>query len=157
MPSLTRIEAAARSALLHVHSYEVELDLTAGPATFRSTTTVQFDATTPGANTFLDIAPSELHSVMLNGRPLDVTPLEDGRLPLAGLAAKNSLVVIADMAYSRECEGLHRFEDPADGQVYVYSFVYVDNAPKIFACFDQPDLKAPYTFKLKVPDNWQVL
>jgi aminopeptidase N len=157
MASLTRTDAATRSALLRVHSYEVELDLTTGPTTFRSTTTLKFGATTPGANTFLDIAPSELHSVTLNGRALDVTRLEDGRLPVAGLAAENSLVVIADMVYSRECEGLHRFEDPADGQVYVYSFVYVDNAPKIFACFDQPDLKAPYTFKLKVPDNWQVL
>jgi aminopeptidase N len=157
MPSLARAEAAERSALLRVRSYDIELDLTTGPVTFRSTTKLVFDAETAGSATFLEIAPSELHSVTLNGRPVDVATLDDGRLPLTGLAAANELVVVADMAYSKECEGLHRFEDPADGQVYVYSFVYADNAPKVFACFDQPDLKAPYAFTVTVPDDWQVL
>ncbi|MEU8061446.1 aminopeptidase N [Microbispora bryophytorum] len=157
MPSLTRTEAAERSALLSVRSYRIELDLTCGPETFRSTTTVIFDAADTDAETFLDIVPSRLLSATLNGRSLDVTTLREGRLPLAGLTAENRLVVVADMAYSRECEGMHRFEDPADGQVYVYSFVYVDNAPKVFACFDQPDLKAPCGFTAIVPDDWQVL
>ncbi|GAB3979800.1 hypothetical protein GCM10029978_076150 [Actinoallomurus acanthiterrae] len=156
MPSLARTEAAERGALLRVRSYRIDLDLTTGPDTFRSTTTVKFDAREPGAGTFLDLEPSELLSVTLNGRPLDAA-VTDGRLSLTGLATENELVVVADMAYSKECEGLHRFEDPADGQVYVYSFVYVDNAPKVFACFDQPDLKAPYTFAVTVPDEWQVL
>lgn len=157
MPSLTRTEAAARSALLSVRSYQIELDLTRGPETFRSTTTIVFGATETATETFLDIQPSRLISATLNGRSLDVTTLRDGRLPLTGLAEDNRLVVVADMAYSRECEGMHRFEDPADGQVYVYSFVYVDNAPRVFACFDQPDLKAPYTFTVTVPDDWRVL
>lgn len=157
MPSLACTEATERSALLSVRSYHVELDLTTGPTTFRSITTLKFEAATEGSSTFLDIKPSELRSVTLNGQLVDVTRLADGRLPLNGLAADNELVVVADMAYSKECEGLHRFEDPADGRVYVYSFVYVDNAPKVFACFDQPDLKAPYTFVVTVPDDWQVL
>jgi aminopeptidase N len=157
MPSLTRVEAAERSALLEVRRYHVDLDLTAGADTFRSTTTISFGAAEPGSATFLDVCPAVLHSAVLNGRPLDVATLADGRLPLPDLAAGNELVVTADMSYSTACEGLHRYVDPADGLVYVYAFVYVDNAPRVFACFDQPDLKAPFGFTVAVPEGWQVL
>jgi aminopeptidase N len=156
MPSLTRTEAAERSAVLTVRSYQVDLDLTTGAETFRSSTTITFDAR-PDSGVFLDIAPETLHSVLLNDDPVDVAGLHEGRLLLTGLAADNRLVVVADMRYSRECEGLHRYVDPADDQVYLYAFVYIDNAPRVFACFDQPDLKAPYTFTVTVPQNWQVL
>ncbi|HEX8078626.1 MAG TPA: aminopeptidase N [Jatrophihabitans sp.] len=156
MPSLTRTEAAERGAVLTVGSYLIDLDLTTGADTFRSSTTISFDAR-PGSSAFLDVQPETLHSVLLNDTPVDVTALREGRLPLSGLAAENRLVVVADMRYSKECEGLHRYVDPADDQVYLYAFVYIDNAPRVFACFDQPDLKAPYTFTLTVPRNWQVL
>ncbi len=156
MPSLTRTEAAERGAVLTVRSYLVDLDLTTGADTFRSNTTIAFDAR-PGSEVFLDVQPEVLHSVLLNDRQVDVSALSEGRLPLTGLAAENRLEVVADMRYSRECEGLHRYVDPADDQVYLYAFVYIDNAPRVFACFDQPDLKAPYTFTLTVPQNWQVL
>jgi aminopeptidase N len=157
MPSLTRTEAVERSALLRVRAYQVDLDLTTGSETFRSTTRIAFDATSSGSGTFLEVRPTLLRSATLNGRALDPAALDDGRLPLAGLAAENELVVVADMAYSRECEGLHRYVDPADGRVYVYAFVFIDNAPRVFACFDQPDLKAPFTFTVAVPDDWTVL
>ncbi|MFL6160592.1 MAG: aminopeptidase N [Jatrophihabitantaceae bacterium] len=156
MPSLTRAEAAERSAALTVDSYQVDLDLTTGDQVFRSTTTISFEAV-DGAGAFLDIHPETLHSVRLNGRPVDTTALREGRLPLSGLAAVNELVVEADMRYSRENEGMHRYTDPADGKTYVYAFVYIDNAPKVFACFDQPDLKAAYTFTVRTPLGWQVL
>ncbi|MFC4907214.1 aminopeptidase N [Actinomadura gamaensis] len=156
MPSLTHAEARTRGALVDVHSYQVGLDLTGTGETFRSVTTVRFGAE-PGAETFVDVAPETLLSATLNGRDLPVGSLDDGRLPLPGLAAGNELTVVADMAYSRQCEGLHRFTDPADGRVYVYSFVYLDHAPKVFACFDQPDLKAPYTFEVTCPEDWTVL
>jgi aminopeptidase N len=156
MPSLTRAEAAERSAVLTVESYLVDLDLTTGDQVFRSTTTITF-AATEGAGAFLDIHPETLHSVRLNGEPVDLGGLREGRLPLTGLAAANELVAVADMRYSRENEGMHRYLDPADGKTYVYAFVYIDNAPKVFACFDQPDLKAAYTFTVRTPEDWQVL
>jgi aminopeptidase N len=157
MPSLTRVEAAERSALLEISSYHVELDLTTGADTFRSTTTIFFRSTEPGSSTFLDVKPGVLHSAVLNGRRLDPGTLADGRLPLTELAPDNQVVVVADMTYSKECEGLHRYVDPADGKVYLYAFVYVDNAPRVFACFDQPDLKAPFTFSVAAPEDWQVI
>ncbi|RSN24748.1 aminopeptidase N [Amycolatopsis sp. WAC 01416] len=158
MPSLTQAEAQGRGALLRVRSYRVDLDLTLGDEIFRSTTRIVFDARSEADGTFLDVRPRALRSASLNGRELDVAALEDGRLTLTGLADENEIVVVADMAYSRECEGLHRYTDPADGRVYLYAFVFIDNAPRIFACFDQPDLKAPFTFTVTVPDDdWQVL
>lgn len=166
MSSLTRIEAAGRTALLTVQDYRVDLDLTSDGDTFRSITKIVFGAAEPDSATFLDLKPAALIAVQLNGRALDVDALEDGRFPLTGLADGNELVVVADMAYSKESQGLHRYVDPADGKVYVYGSVFLDHAPRIFACFDQPDLKAPFTFTLTVPttggagdqtDDWNVL
>jgi aminopeptidase N len=156
MLSLTRTEAAARTALLDVTSYRVDLDLTTGTETFASRTTIKFTTAEPGVTTFLDIKPEVLYSAVLNGQPLDVGALADGRLPVPDLAARNELVVVADMPYSHECEGLHRYIDPADGRVYIYGFAYLENAPRIFACFDQPDLKAPFTFTVKAEPDWLV-
>ncbi|GAA2463976.1 aminopeptidase N [Winogradskya humida] len=157
MPSLTRAEAQRRSSLLTVHSYDVDLDLSGDGEVYRSATTVHFAAAEPGTRTFLDVKARDLHSVRLNGRELDHTSWADGRLSLTGLAADNRLEVVADMRYSREGEGLHRYTDPADGLTYLYAFVYADHAPRVFACFDQPDLKAPYRFTVTTPADWTVL
>ncbi|WP_412543296.1 aminopeptidase N [Longispora sp. K20-0274] len=157
MPSLTRTEAVERAALLTVRQYHIDLDLTRGAEAFGSTTRVLFSAGTPGASTFVEVQPRTLHSATLNGRDLDVASLVDGRLALPDLAADNELVVVADMAYSHEGQGLHRYVDPADGNVYLYAQSAVDQAPRILACFDQPDLKATYTFTVTAPDDWRVL
>jgi aminopeptidase N len=155
--TLTRAEAAERGELLNVRSYQIDLDLTTGATAFRSTTRILFDAPVPGSRTFLDVRPQALLSVTLNGRAIDPALLDDGRLPIEPLTGSNEVVVVADMGYSKECEGLHRCTDPADGQVYVYAYVYPNIAPRVFACFDQPDLKAPYTISVTVPAGWQVL
>ena len=101
--------------------------------------------------------PRALHAVTLNGRPLDPASLLDGRLELSGLAAENVLEVEATMAYSHDGQGLHRSTDPADGEDYVYGHLFLDAAPTVFACFDQPDLKAPYTVAVTAPREWTVL
>jgi aminopeptidase N len=157
MPSLTRVEAAERAALLSVDGYLVDLDLTTGDAEFGTTTTVRFTCARPGADTFVELRPAALHSATLNGRPLDVTALDDNRLWLTDLATDNELVVRATMAYSNSGEGLHRFTDPADGAVYLYAQTFLDSAQRVFACFDQPDLKAPVTLTVTAPPEWTVL
>ena len=150
-------EAAERSRLLRVRSYDVELDLTRGEDVFGSTTRIEFDCAEPGATTFLDLAASRVESVVLNGRPVDASAIGADRVSLAGLEATNELVVTADCAYSRLGEGLHRFVDPADGEVYVWTESVVNNAGRIFACFDQPDLKAPFRLRVRAPEHWTVL
>ncbi|MEO8888979.1 MAG: aminopeptidase N [Jatrophihabitantaceae bacterium] len=156
MPSLTRADAARRAALLRISAYDVRLDLTRGPETFDSVTTIRFECLGPAEPTFLDVKPDTLRAVVLNGERLDVTALADGRLPLDGLRAENEIVVDALMAYSHDGEGLHRHVDPVDGNVYLYAMSFLDAAPRWFACFDQPDLKAPLTLSVTCPPDWTV-
>ncbi|MEU4606291.1 aminopeptidase N [Kribbella sp. NPDC023972] len=155
MPSLTVDGARTRAAALSVQSYDVDLDLTQGERTFGSTTTIRFTASS--TTTWLDVKPDELVSVTLNGTPVDVAGLTDGRLELTGLQPDNELVAVASMLYSHDGEGLHRAVDAADGLAYTYAMSFLDAAPRIFACFDQPDLKAPYRMKVTAPPEWLVL
>jgi len=157
MPSLTRQEAHDRSRTITVSSYDVTLDLRTGPTTFESATRIRFTSHQPGAETFVDIKAVEVHRVTLNGRDLDPAAASDGRLLLADLAEDNELRCSATMAYSRDGQGLHRAVDPADGEAYVYGHAFLDAAPRVFACFDQPDLKAPFSVHIDAPDGWQVL
>ncbi len=155
--NLTRDEARERARLLDVESYRVELDLTAGDATFGSVTTVSFRCTSPGASTFIDLSAPAVREITLNGARVGLENFDGNRVTLDGLAAGNELVVAADCAYSRSGEGLHRFTDPADGGVYMYSDLEAFDAHRVFACFDQPDLKATFQFEVTAEPGWQVI
>ena len=155
--TLTREEARERARLLSVRSYRVELDLTGDEETFRSVTTVRFTCASPGAATFIDLAAAGIHEVTLNSAPLPVDTGGRERIPLSGLRAENELRVVADCAYSRTGEGLHRFTDPADKEVYLYTDLEPFDAHRFFACFDQPDLKSTFEFTVTAPVSWIVL
>jgi aminopeptidase N len=161
VPNLTRDDARERAELLHVDSYDVLLDLTDGGGkpsdrTFRSTTTVGFTAR-EGASTFIDVIADRFHSVTLNGRDVDVRDYRpDAGVVLTDLAADNTLVVDADLLYTNTGEGLHRFVDPLDGEVYLYTQFETADAKRLYACFDQPDLKATFSFHATVPEHWRV-
>ena len=154
--NLTREEARTR-ADLEVIGYDVTLDLTTGPTTFRSTTVVTFDASA-GTDTFVDLIAPTVHEVVLNGTPLDVAAVvADSRITLTSLAAHNVLHVVAECAYMNTGEGLHRFVDPVDHEVYLYSQFEVADSRRVFAVFDQPDLKASFTFTVTAPSHWTVV
>jgi aminopeptidase N len=157
MTNLTRLEAGARSALIDVTGYRVELDLAKGATTFESSSTVRFTCAEPGASTFLDVKPQQLHGAWLNGVEIDLAQFDGERIALTGLVAANEVVVTATMSYSNDGQGLHRAVDPADEQHYVYGHSFLDAAPRVFACFDQPDLKAPYDVSVTAPPEWIVL
>ena len=155
--NLTRLEAADRSATVHTLSYDVTLDLTRGETVFGSSTTVRFTSA-PGSSTFIDLIAPVVHSISLNGRALDPAEVyADSRITLTGLAADNELVVVADCAYMHTGEGLHRFTDPADGETYLYSQFEVPDSRRVFAVFEQPDLKASFAFTVTTPSSWTVL
>jgi aminopeptidase N len=155
--NLTRIEAQERKALVTVTSYDVTLDLTTGPTTFASSTTVAFGAVA-GSSTFIDAITETVHSVTLNGVDLDPAIVSDGiRIQLDGLAAENVLTVVADAAYTNTGEGLHRFVDPVDNEVYLYSQFEVPDSRRVFAVFEQPDLKATFSFTVTAPGAWEVI
>ncbi len=155
--NLTRDEARARADLITVSSYQVELDLTGGESTFPSVTVVRFRCGTPGAGTFVNLTAPEVREITLNGEPVGLDAFDGDRITLSGLAGENVLRVVADCAYSRSGEGLHRFTDPADGGVYMYSDLETFDAHRIYACFDQPDMKATYELTVAAPEDWQVV
>ena len=162
-PNLTRIDAEWRAALLNVADYAVELDLTdgsggPGEGTYATTTTVRFACREPGAGCWIDFVGAGVRSAVLNGRELDVSGYrEDEGIALPELAASNELTVIATGRYTNTGQGLHRFGDPADGSVYLYTQFETADAKRLFACFDQPDLKARYTLTVHAPGDWQVV
>ncbi|MGW7365692.1 aminopeptidase N [Streptomyces sp. NPDC054841] len=159
--NLTREEAQARARLLTVDSYEIDLDLTGAQegGTYRSVTTVRFDSAEDGAETFIDLVAPAVHEVVLNGRSLDVAAVfRDSRIALAHLhAGPNELKVVADCSYTNTGEGLHRFVDPVDQQAYLYTQFEVPDARRVFASFEQPDLKATFQFTVKAPEGWTVI
>ncbi|MGW4164284.1 aminopeptidase N [Streptomyces sp. NPDC004788] len=159
--NLTREEAQQRAKLLTVDAYEVDLDLTGAQegGTYRSATLVRFNSAEAGAETFIDLVAPTVHEVVLNGHALDVAAVfQDSRIALAGLlAGANELKVVADCAYTNTGEGLHRFVDPVDGQAYLYTQFEVPDARRVFASFEQPDLKATFQFTVKAPEGWTVI
>ncbi|AXI77581.1 aminopeptidase N [Peterkaempfera bronchialis] len=169
--NLTREEARTRAQLLHVDAYDIELDLGGarlgpsspeageeGGGTFRSTTVVRFTSRKPGAASFIDLVAPTVHRVVLNGTELDPAEVfADSRIALPSLAAENELTVVADCAYTNTGEGLHRFVDPVDGETYLYTQFEVPDARRVFASFEQPDLKAEFRFTVTAPAGWAVV
>ncbi|MFJ9814652.1 aminopeptidase N [Streptomyces sp. NPDC101151] len=159
--NLTREEAQQRAKLLTVDSYEIDLDLSGAQegGTYRSVTTVRFDVADQGTTSFIDLVAPAVHEVTLNGDALDPAEVfEDSRIALPGLLeGRNVLRVVADCAYTNTGEGLHRFVDPVDEQAYLYTQFEVPDARRVFASFEQPDLKATFQFTVKAPEGWTVI
>ena len=159
--NLTRLEAQQRRAIIDPAAgsgitYEITLDLLRGAEVFGSRTVVRFPATA-GASTFIDLIAREVHAITLNGRDVPVSAFADSRIALDGLAAENELVVDADCEYTNTGEGLHRFVDPVDGEVYLYTQFEVPDSRRVFAVFEQPDLKATFRFTVTAPSSWAVV
>ncbi|WP_068274408.1 aminopeptidase N [Aldersonia kunmingensis] len=157
-PNLTRDETSRRAATISVHSYLVELDLAAADdhdlPGFATTTTLAFSASAP--DTWLDFLGDSVEAVTINGESVAVQ-FDGARIALTGLRAENVVTVAATGRYSRSGEGLHRFRDPADGATYLYTQYEPADARRVFAGFEQPDLKAPFTFVVGAPEAWTVV
>ena len=156
--NLTRTEAAARSALIETTAYRVVLDVTTSETTFATTSTITFTCREPGAETFVDFIGESVDEVVLNGTSLDPAELfTDSRIRIPGLAADNELTIRATARYTNTGEGLHRFVDPVDGEVYLYSQFEVPDSRRMYPVFEQPDLKATFQFTVTAPAHWQIV
>ena len=154
--NLTKIEAQERKNVIGKVAYTVQVELSESGETFPSRTVIDFEAKA-GASTFVDLIAPEVVSIELNGQDLGTDCYRDSRIELSDLAEHNRLEVVANCAYMHTGEGAHRFTDPADGLTYVYTQFEVPDARRVFACFEQPDLKATYQFSVTVPESWTVL
>ncbi len=156
--NLTRIEAQNRAATIATDSYLVKLDVTKDAKTFDSDTTIVFSCSKPGSEVFIDAITDSVSLIELNGVSLDPAKHSDGiRITVPGLAAQNALRIVAKGIYSNTGEGLHRFVDPVDGEVYLYTQFEVPDSRRMFPVFEQPDLKATFEFHITAPSNWQVV
>jgi aminopeptidase N len=156
--ALFRYEARARATLISGVRYVIALDLTGGDETFESDTTITFACSEHGASTFLDLAAPSASFIELNGQRLEPSEVFDGhRITLAGLQAANTLRVVATCKYSNSGTGLHFFRDPVDGNPYLHSHFEAREAHKVFASFDQPDLKATFSFSVNAPAGWLIV
>ncbi len=155
--SLTRVEAEERATLLEVDRYDITVDLRGllDGVALASVSTITFRCDQPGASTFVDCV-AEVRSATLNGRELDLATVADGRIPLSDLAAENVLVVSATQTDTADGAGILRTVDESDQLVYVWTSFEPDDARRVWACFDQPDLKAPHGFTVLAPESWTV-
>ena len=153
--NITRLEASERSAVVQAQTYEIELDLTTRDDTFTSKTTVHFTAREDNS-TWIDFIAPKVQSIELNGESLDTGTHDGFRIPLHNLKSHNVLIVEAEAAYMNTGEGMHRFIDPVDDEVYLYTQFEIADARRVFACFDQPDIKATFAFTITAPDHWKV-
>ncbi len=154
--NLTRDDCALRGRQLAVDTHRVELDLSdldnADVATFVSRSTIRFTST--DTSTWLDLVADEVTALTVNGTTQPTDSYDGARVQLSGLHtgdAVNEVVVEARCRYSRTGEGLHRFTDPADQNTYVYTHFEPTDARRAFACFEQPDLKARFSFVVTAP------
>jgi aminopeptidase N len=156
--NITRAEAADRSALIAMDSYEVALDVTPSGPTFRSVTTVRFTCREPGGATWIDLIADSVRSVTLNGVSLDTADVVQGpRITLPGLQADNTLVIDADCTFMNTGEGLHRFVDPVDDETYLYTQFESADSRRMYAAFEQPDLKGTFQLTVTAPSHWAVI
>lgn len=153
--NITRLEASERSAVVQAQTYEIELDLTTRDDTFTSKTTVHFTAREDNS-TWIDFIAPKVQRIELNGESLDTGTHDGFRIPLHNLKSHNVLIVEAEAAYMNTGEGMHRFIDPVDDEVYLYTQFEIADARRVFACFDQPDIKATFAFTITAPDHWKV-
>ena len=155
--NLTHNEAKERASIIKVENYDIDLDLTSGDETFISTTTIRFAGLKPGASTFIDAVGKSVISATLNGASVDTSNFDGETIHLVGLAETNELKLVIEGIYSKSGEGLHRFVDPADKEVYLYTQHETADARRTFPCFDQPDLKATFSITALVPSHWEVI
>ena len=153
--NITRLEASERSAIVQAQTYKIELDLSTRDDTFSSKTTVHFTAK-EGNSTWIDFIAPKVQSIELNGESLDTGTHDGFRIPLHNLKSHNVLIVEAEASYMNTGEGMHRFIDPVDDEVYLYTQFEIADARRVFACFDQPDIKATFAFTITAPDHWKV-
>ncbi|WP_338748145.1 aminopeptidase N [Janibacter alittae] len=155
--NLTREEAAERAAVVAVDDHAITLDLTTSETTFATTSTIHFTAK-EGSSTFVDFIGESVDEVVLNGTSLEPAEVfADHRVRLDELAADNTVTIRATGRYMNTGEGLHRFVDPVDGEVYLYTQFEVPDSRRMYPVFEQPDLKASFTLTVTAPAHWQVI
>jgi aminopeptidase N len=159
--NLTRTDSQARADLIDTAAYRIDLDLTGRDiehpeAQFLSISTVSFTARRSGT-LHIDLIADAVRVATLDGATLNPADFRASKLAFEVTEGDHELTVEAVCRYSRTGEGLHRFTDPADGRVYTYTQFEAADARRMYACFEQPDLKATFALTVRAPAEWTVI
>ena len=155
---LTEAEAQLRAGQISNVSYSLALSIQAGAETYDGELTARFAHASPADGTFLECTSKTIHSLSVNGSPVDVRH-ERNRLYLDGtsLGLENEVVISYTNDYDHIGAGLHQFVDPEDGEEYLYTHFEPYDAHRLLPCFDQPDIKATLDLTVTAPSEWQVV
>ncbi|HLH28027.1 MAG TPA: hypothetical protein VKW77_03880, partial [Acidimicrobiales bacterium] len=162
--NLTREEAAERARLISRVTYRIAIDLADGrdpeAQTFGCDAEIEFACAAPGAGgppfTFIEYLAPSVERMELNGTELPASAFDGGRIRLEGLRSQNRLRVVGRSAYQHTGVGMHRFVDPVDNAVYLYTDSEPYDVHRVYPCFDQPDLKATFELSVRAPAGWHV-
>ncbi|MEW1833617.1 aminopeptidase N [Microbacterium sp. NPDC079995] len=156
--NLSREDAAARASVITLDTIEVDLDvrsaIDAAREDFVTQSVLRFGAT--ATETWVDFLGLSVDEVEVNGEAREVE-WDGARIRLTGLAGSNVVRIRARGRYSRSGEGLHRFTDPVDDAVYLYTQYEPADSRRVYPCFEQPDLKARWTFHVTAAGDDVVL
>ena len=157
--TLTREEALDRSANVIPDEIDVYVDLAnaiSNDVAFYSKSTIRFQTKSPSI--FVDLVAHSVEAVRVDGMPANFE-VTDTRVVVNDLPTGRpvSLEIESHCKYSTTGEGLHRYVDPEDGSTYLYTQFEPTDARRAWACFDQPDLKPRWQFRVKAPSEWIVL
>jgi aminopeptidase N len=157
---LKQAEAELRKKQVADVRYALDMDLPETDSPFQGTVRISFTFHPQNQPLRVDFARGKVESVKINGRTTkfeadDVALRLDEKLLQPN--AKNEVEIRYEHPYSKDGNGLYWFRDPVDQQAYTFTHFEPYAANSMFPNFDQPDLKATYQLKVKVPKSWTVV
>ncbi len=155
---LSETEAMRRSARVSDVAYTLNFKLS-NEEVFQGSTTIDLNLLDNSADLTVDLNSATINSLKINGKivtpdynqwfiTIDKDDLKKGN---------NRFEIDYSRQHSTNGEGLHRFKDPVDGKVYLYSHFEPAAAQQMFPSFDQPDIKATYKLNVTAPKDWYVI
>jgi len=155
---VSRALATVRAAQIRDVRYALSFDLTERDSS-RGTVTARFRVVKRG-DVILDFRGQRLGTVDVNGSALTSPHFNGAHLsiPAQSIVVGENVVTMSFVArIAAAGASIIRYRDATDGAEYLYTLLVPADANQLFPCFDQPDLKARVSLRLRAPANWRVL
>jgi len=158
--SLEATYAEMRAKQVSNVSYNLSVTIDNKSENFSGSTQLTFDLAKNNQNDLtIDFDEGTVNSLKINGKEAKFSYEKWFiTIPASELAAGEQTITIDyQRPYSTDGSGFHRFVDPKNGEVYLYTDFEPYDANRLFPHFDQPDLKASYKIDVTAPAHWQII
>ena len=157
-PWLTHDEAILRARTLSNVVYNLDIDLTAADV-YKAIVIIEFDYKPSGLPLTLDFLDGSVESIKVGPETIPVVYTGDHITiaPRFLSGGRNNIKILYSHAYSETGAGLYRFVDSTDKRIYLYTHFEPYDANRLAPLFDQPNLRARWLLKVRVPNDWQVV